>query len=569
MPMRLLADRFCSDGSSHAFDVGTASNVWLRVEPMAPGAAQLAWADRCATLTMLWHPWLAPCIDYGEWCKGHRFEAYAVPVQTGKGAGSRAHQRKRVAVGQFLEAVALPRATVVTDTGSRSCLVLPGAFGPEAAETETHPDPNSAWGSTVGMGLRLQLPRIAISVAEVLRDEPPPGVSSLAIEVPVGGGGRTLLRFIARFARLAGWLPLSTAAVAGLERLDGAWWGALHERHLAILHDGRRSSAPDQSLVHSLVRLGISERPRLVVRLVEPGRVIGALPWMPFSCDTLANAVVRPRARWRVRRSAAQSGGRPAVFVSRLWPQPLAACSMPAFATADRVREARPSEVSAVEEAEVLASRGRHADAERTLRRSAAMLERRGQLEAASDTLLACADRVWHRGHPDAAWTLADRARGIAERCGHSERALMALSWLGRAALDRLDPDRSEVILRSCITAAAVGGHDARQAYRCGSPRPDPVLAWPSRNRRSLRWRRLQGTRRRTVCFRTCVEPDRRCATAGCARARRCHPCPRGSGTVRRWQRSRPRARSAARQQLSAGTPRCIVNPCALARGNW
>ena len=310
------------------------------------------------------------------------------------------------------------------------------------------------------MGLRLQLPRIAISVAEVLRDEPPPGVSSLAIEVPVGGGGRTLLRFIARLARLAGWLPLSTAAVAGLERLDGAWWGALHERHLAILHDGRRSSAPDQSLVHSLVRFGISERPRLVVRLVEPGRVIGALPWMPFSCDTLANAVVRPRARWRVRRSAAQSGGRPAVFVSRLWPQPLAACSMPAFATADRVREARPSEVSAVEEAEVLASRGRHADAERTLRRSAAMLERRGQLEAASDTLLACADRVWHRGHPDAAWTLADRARGIAERCGHSERALMALSWLGRAALDRLDPDRSEVILRSCITAAAVGGHD-------------------------------------------------------------------------------------------------------------
>jgi DNA-binding NtrC family response regulator len=460
MPMRLQADRFLSDGSGHAFDVGTASSVWLRVEPMAAGAAQLAWADRCATLTMLWHPWLAPCLDYGEWYKGYRFEAYAVPIQTGRGAGCRTHQRKRAAVGQFLEAAALPPATLVTDTGSRSCLVLPGPFSPEAAETETHPDPGSAQGHSGGMGLRLQLPRIATSVAEVLRDEPPPGVSSLAIEVPAGGGGRTLLRFIARFARLAGWLPLSTAAVAGLERLDGTCSGALHERHLAILHDGRRAGVEDQSLAHCLVRLGVSHRPRLVVRLVEPGRVVGALPWTPFSCDTLANAVLRPRARWRVRRSAAQSGGRPAVFVSGLWRQSFALCSIPAFAMADRVREARPSEVSAIDEAEVLASRGRHADAERSLRRSAAMFERRGQLTAASDALLACADRVWHRGHPDEAWTLAERARGITERYGDSERALMALSWLGRAALDRLDPDRSEAILRSCITAAAVGGHD-------------------------------------------------------------------------------------------------------------
>ena len=49
------------------------------------------------------------------------------------------------------------------------------------------------------------------------------------------------------------------------------------------------------------------------------------------------------------------------------------------------------------------------------------MFERRGQFTAASDALLACADRVWHRGHPDEAWTLAERARGIAERYGDSE----------------------------------------------------------------------------------------------------------------------------------------------------
>jgi len=159
-----------------------------------------------------------------------------------------------------------------------------------------------------------------------------------------------------------------------------------------------------------------------------------------------------------VRRCAVQSGGRPAAFASALWRQQHVK-AMPAFATADRVREARCTDVSALDEAEVLASRGRHAEAERALRRSAAMFERRGQLTAASDTLLACAIRVWHRGHVEESSVLTERARGIAERYGDSERALMALAWLGRTALDRLDADRSEAMLRSCMTAAEVGGY--------------------------------------------------------------------------------------------------------------
>ena len=149
---------------------------------------------------------------------------------------------------------------------------------------------------------------------------------------------------------------------------------------------------------------------------------------------------------------------------------------MPAFATADRVREARCADLSALDEAEALASRGRHAEAERALRRSAAMFERRGQPGPASDAMLACAIRIWHRGHVEESSSLAERARGIAERGGDSERALMALVWLGRTALDRLDAERSEAILRSCVAAAEVGGYT--QVRRAAAVALVRTLCW-------------------------------------------------------------------------------------------
>ena len=474
--MRLLAERFLTDRSSHAFDLATGSNVWLRIEPMADGAAQLAWADRCATLTSIWHRWLASCLDYGEWSNGWRFEAYAVPVVSGRGASSRIREHRRAAVARFFEALDIPPTTVVTDTGTGSCLILPGPSGPPDAENEIYPDPKSGGPKPAEvMGLRLQTPRIAACMAEVLREEPAAGVTSVAIEVPEGGGGRTLLRYVARAARLTGWVPLCTRAVDGMDRLTAAWPEVLRERHVAVLHDGRPASGGDPLLAGSLVRLGVSHRPRLVVRLVSPGTVAGALPWTPYSCDTLVNAVVRPHARWIVRRCAVQSGGRPATFASALWRQPHVN-AMPAFATADRVREARCADLSALDEAETLASRGRHAEAERALRRSAAMFDRRGQPGPASDAMLACAIRIWHRGHVEESSTLAERARAIAERGGDAERALMALVWLGRTALDRLDAERSEAILRSCMAAAEVGGYT--QVRRAAAVALVRTLCW-------------------------------------------------------------------------------------------
>jgi len=50
------------------------------------------------------------------------------------------------------------------------------------------------------------------------------------------------------------------------------------------------------------------------------------------------------------------------------------------------------------------------------------MFERRGQPGPASDAMLACAVRIWHRGHVEESSSLAERARAIAERGGDPER---------------------------------------------------------------------------------------------------------------------------------------------------
>jgi hypothetical protein len=152
-----------------------------------------------------------------------------------------------------------------------------------------------------------------------------------------------------------------------------------------------------------------------------------------YSVRPLANAVVNPRARWRVRRSAA-GRGRPAVFVSRLWPQPFAVCSTPALQP-PTVRSA--SSKCRQSGSGGAGDRGRHTDA--GVRSDPQQCSKRGQLKTLLTrywrvrTVSGIADIPTRRGPG----RVRPRDRRAMRRF---RRALMALSWLGRAALDNLDP---------------------------------------------------------------------------------------------------------------------------------
>ena len=55
--------------------------------------------------------------------------------------------------------------------------------------------------------------RVLDAITERLKDEPPPGLAWCDVAVRPGSGGRTVLRVLAREARLVGWIPGSASLI--------------------------------------------------------------------------------------------------------------------------------------------------------------------------------------------------------------------------------------------------------------------------------------------------------------------------------------------------------------------
>jgi DNA-binding NtrC family response regulator len=299
------------------------------------------------------------------------------------------------------------------------------------------------------------------------------------VAVPIGGGGRTLLRDAARLGRLAGWVPLGVAALARWQQ-DGSRSPRLRltgGRHVLLLHDARTEHV-DVALA-AVVDGATTGMPWRLLQIVAPGTERVLLRWQPIPARALARLVLTPAdpssIAGRVRAAAERSGGLPGAFVAALegGASRLSAFRTPAHGLVHEgpasyasgqatllpsTRQARDGTAEgaarALEIAEGHVRRGRAAAGDRWLRRSAGRLARRGHDVAAAEILLASVRQAVQRGRPADALRLLDRV----PMNGADHVAIMAGVWRARALLDILEVDSSLAVSRSTLTAAELHG---------------------------------------------------------------------------------------------------------------
>ena len=535
MGFSLIADRFVPLAHALHLDVATGDHAWLRIEPATEDADGLRWAERCATLITLWHPSLAECLDFGLLPTGQRFEAYRVNQLLPRRAG-RVFDASRVRdrVDEFLFACGvLPGAPSIEGAdASGRWLAVPGAYdGVVAASPATDANleaastPVDATGTSRAhprlpdgsVGVRLVHRAIYDAVRERLSVEPPTGISVTDVEAVPGAGGRTLLRYCAREARRLGWVALATPALrwieAGRARHGSALWDdIIGGRHVIVLHDGRRSSlAADHELTAILLRLGTRvPRPHRLFQLVLRPRAADALcltPLMPAERDRMfvLGADARSEAQ-HVRSAAAAGGGLPGGCIAAV----LRLCAPPsriaeAVVRAHVVHEprsefgggppaapaplailntasgpGRPDVWRAIAESGRLAAAGRHAAAERLLRRAGHAQLRRGRDCDAADAALASGRLHADRGRTRMAIASFSEALSRYEAAGATTQMIAASAWLGRAFLDVLQIDESEACLRSAVAAGALA--DRLQAHEWARISLARTLWWLGRS---------------------------------------------------------------------------------------
>jgi DNA-binding NtrC family response regulator/tetratricopeptide (TPR) repeat protein len=406
--MPLIADRFLrmKDGGE-VVDLATTEMVRLTVDSGAVNTRERAAV--CDRLSALRHPLLLPTIDYGM--HGTRwFEAHArLPAQGVPGVHA---TRAALHLVRFLRAGGLE-----LDAGMAARIVRP-AIG----------TPGATWPP---VGVFLQWRPALDAIRSVIEAAGPPGVTAVTVHAPEGGGLRTARLLVARAARLAGFLVVDSRFGVLDEVLTPA-------RHLCVL-DWLTPSANLPAALACAAAAGA--RRHLWIRFcrhpVPGGGAIGLEPLMTreLTAAVYVDHEFGPSAA-EVRAAAAAARGLPGVLIASLsstarakggagWLHETA----PEYVVEPRSEPIRKAGIGrlvrAVEAARSIATRGRHARAERVLRRSAEALAARGSLGAAATASCALGDLYLDRGHPEKALGAFEQARRWSSDSAASTAALI------------------------------------------------------------------------------------------------------------------------------------------------
>ncbi len=482
--MELVADRFVRRADGSAVDLATGLRVHLRLAAV-DAALDARWAAECDLFARLRHPAIAPLVDYGPIGRAERFEAWQCgPVWDGSPAEANA---ARSSACRFLRAAALAANDEGASVHVRSggAVIVPVVDAREADEAATIDR------ATVPLAERGLLhpdgPPLA-ALAEMFRSLDGPRLHAAAVWGPTGSGRTTLVRQLARLARLNGFVPLAARFLQSAAR--PLWRG----RSLLLIADAAGdgwSALLDAAIAspkpHALLIVGDRE---------VPG--IDGVALQPVAIDRLIETVrpgdASPPLARELRRLAVRSAGWPGRFA-----QILAGAATPAVATvagADR-RGARVAESSAayggdervaigtpprppvawpapgelasirrrVADAASHAAAGRHAAAVRTWRQAAAALARRGAWSDAAAATIQLARMLLQRGQPRDAETALDSARDYAGRGGVASLLSEAAVLAGEMWIDRLRLDEAEAVLTAASTATLPDQDPERRAH--------------------------------------------------------------------------------------------------------
>jgi transcriptional regulator with AAA-type ATPase domain len=442
--MQWMADRFFYANGSW-IDAASGSRVRVLIEDADPEDA-LEWDEQCARMANVRHPLLNPLIDYGLASNARRFEAYAIAGNAAAAGGS--GERALAHVAEFLA------ASGIAPTSAR-CRLAIRPVSPEKTRS----------GRAVGITLQ---PRRALSaVHEALGVASRSGPSALTVSGPPHAGLRTLRTFIARAARLHGFVPVCGELLA-----SGRLGPLPRERHICLLDDaigqGRRG---DEIARHLIEMARASTRAHVLIRFERGRSGRASIPLEPMSVRSLVGMVfagkIDPVGENELFAAAREAAGRPGDFVARLGgagfdrrPAPVMSVHetpheylVTPRADAEAPRPARPTRwvAGALPRAATLAGRRRYAAALRVLDRAARVLAGRRQDEASAECLVAAGHLVLARGRTAEAAGLFDdaRKRSRAGMAAFRAAAGLAESWIEEARLAE-----AEVLLRGTLTAA-------------------------------------------------------------------------------------------------------------------
>ena len=438
--MEWLADRFFRSNGTWV-DAASGARVRILLET-ATNVDALDWEEQCARLSRARHPALNPLLDYGPCTRDRRFEAYAhLPaLPYGRPQSVQEH------------AVRFLRSAGITMDARRAAVATRGLTAHRGL-------------SSRALGVTLQ-PRRALDVVQEVLDGPIDASTVMTVVGPSAAGLRTLRTFVARSARVAGFIPVCPAVLV-THFGDPAAVG----RHFCVLDD---ESFGTREFADALVRLAAaSARRHIVVRFRRLRGARGAIHLDPLSVRTLmgmvfAEADVGPTEQ-ELFEAARLSEGRPGAFLAHLMaaghPHTSSAVAvheevqdyLVSPATSQPASPAQPerrtisSALRAPARAAALAARGRHAAAGRLLLRASRVLAGRGRTEEAASCFVAAGRLAFDRGRTAEAGTLFEKARALSVG---GPVALRAATHLAEAWTTDWRLIEAEALLRGTIAAA-------------------------------------------------------------------------------------------------------------------
>ncbi len=501
-PAPLVATRFAPLADGTWRDLATGGVVWL-VRRTAADVVRQGWPEQAARVWHLWHPHLAPCVDFGWLGEAEWFDAYAIAGHTGDDFERASTAVKRAGVVAFLRAhrvtceleypsqllgAAMPVPCDAANGDEREGGSLPGDHDPGIHQCERRrgrrritPPVRSVGRAqqpvAPGLGIRL-LPREAERRLLACLEEPlGVGPRLWRIDAPGGSGWRTSWRRLAREARLQGFLPVASPMLdVPISRLDGrvtSWLSLLGAARLLVACETSVwQPLPRQELARLLVRLGGAEGATVIVLdIVRHGRPVGGdVQLAPLESRALVSALwVDPRAcaRWSPAAALrAARAGQPGPFLtaatrmlSARSPLPMVHERAPRFAADAPDPQSAPSAPvgAIIERAGIIERRGRGAAAERWLRRAEGQAARRGDTAGAAMLLGELAMLAARRGDIARSRRHWDAALGAALPADVMRVArfgcTLAEQWMRQAAFRE-----AERLLRAVRASALVVG---------------------------------------------------------------------------------------------------------------
>ena len=453
----LVANRFVALQDGTHLDLATSAIVRLTRRPIAE-QIRATLEEEGARLCRVWHPGLLPYLDFGALGEADWFEAVGIGCP---GAISAAAVG-RGDVEAFLRAQELRSVTLEQtslDLFSPSLLAARHDGG-AAMERRT----------IRGFGIRVLPPQLISGVTSWLEETLDAGPHVWSIDAPPRSGWRTCWEMLAREARRNGFVPVDSNLLARAVRRPsgavGTWLAALRDRSLLVAH---HTEAWTEAARHNLAALivvigGLHSCTAVILDIVRTGRPVRARfvldAFSPFTLARAAWTGVPAIGERRLRAIATRAEGRPAEFVAGV-----SRLVNARDGGSPTVHERRPRQgpySSGLDSAaidrvlgrvRILESRGRHAEAVRTLRREHAALDRRGQGSAGPQLWAELAVREGERRVSPALgeWTRAWAQVGASGDCHGLIDAIpqVAIAWIRDAAVIG-----AERLLRAAIAAA-------------------------------------------------------------------------------------------------------------------